>query len=134
MRKMARLVSTWTVLKVILPIGHALVRGLEKAEMTENCQCEGPCVCAEIESLVEAVGNTKVRTSALLLPYMFDIGSGESVQDGTHVLSVVIHGTDGPSEDGEAMLRLSFNKESAYKMIACSIQAYNELWGGERGE
>lgn len=98
--------------------------------MTRKCQCEEePCVCSELESFLSEMEETKVRSSALLLSHMFDVGSGESVKTGDHVLTVLLYGKDGPPADGEPIFRMSFQQEAAHKLISTLIMGYSELWG-----
>lgn len=100
-----------------------------------TCKCEEqPCLCDEIQMIAEFAEGTKVHSSARLFPHMFDIGVGESIQDGTQVVNVVLHGTEGPQPDGSTILTLSFDKQASYKLIAACIQAYNFLWSKDDNE
>lgn len=96
--------------------------------MTENCQCDGPCVCADIESFLSQLNETVVGRAVRMQNDMFDIGIGRALVDGEAIVNVMVHSPGEYDDNDPSMLTMSFGQQETMKLISLLIRGYEENW------
>lgn len=96
--------------------------------MTENCACEGECVCAELEAFLSQVTDVVVGRAVRMSVDMFDIGIGRALVDGESIVNVMVHSPGEYNDDDPSMLTMSFGQQETMKLISLLIRGYEENW------
>lgn len=92
------------------------------------CECDGPCVCADLEAFLSSVQDTVVSRAVRMQPDMFDIGIGRALVDGESIVNVMVHAPGPYRDDDPSMLTMSFGQGETLKMINLMIRGYEENW------
>jgi hypothetical protein len=92
-----------------------------------DCSCDPdmPCVCSDLDAMLEEVANTRVIQRGFKVgPDHFDVGPGTSLNDGEELISIYFHKDErDPELTKEPALTVGFTKEGAAKLMYTMMKA-----------
>lgn len=97
--------------------------------MKNDCECEGPCICEELNAAVEKFTDFTMGNSSMITVEMFDVGIGQAMLTGERIVNLFFHHPDVDPNSGQGVIAMSFNQQSIGKLINLCLRGYRENWG-----
>lgn len=90
-----------------------------------NCELDQPCVCNDLEAMLEEAENTVVIQKGFKVgPEQFDVGPGAALSDGEELINLYFHkGERDPELREQPALTVGFTKEGAAKLLYTLLNA-----------
>lgn len=95
---------------------------------SQSCQCEGECICAELDAFLTDAQSTVIGRAVKMHLDMFDIGIGRALVEGDLIVNLMVHAPGEYYDDDPTMLTMSFGREETMKLITLLIRGYEENW------